>query len=264
MASSEGAGALRQPAHGQIGYVQLPAIDIVESATFYRAVFGWAVEDTGGFEGAGIIGQLTTEIRPAEIGGPAIWLCVDGLATALDAVVSHGGVVQDLPQLDHGERWLATVADPAGNRIGLVAPRLAPQSQTMIAVADVEASSRWYQQLLGLTSAHGGSEYERLLSDGALVLQLHHHGTDHHHGSFRDADVAVGNGVLLWFGEVSDFDAVVDRADQLGAPVVRAPNRNPPEGDGNGPSHRELWISDPDGYTVVVASPDGEAFEQVS
>ena len=65
--------------------------------------------------------------------------------------------------------------------------------------------------------------------------------------------------MLLWFGDVSDFDDVVARAAELGAPVVRAPHRNPPEGDGFGPGHREIWISDPDGYTVVVASPDGEA-----
>jgi hypothetical protein len=26
-------------------------------------------------------------------------------------------------------------------------------------------------------------------------------------------------------------------------------------------SHREIWIRDPDGYTVVLASPDGEAVE---
>ena len=46
---------------------------------------------------------------------------------------------------------------------------------------------------------------------------------------------------------------------ELGAAVVREPHRNPPEGDG--PGHREVWVEDPDGYTVVVASPDGEAFE---
>ena len=37
-------------------------------------------------------------------------------------------------------------------------------------------------------------------------------------------------------------------------------HRNPSEGPG-GPAHRELWIKDPDGYTVVIASPDGEAPE---
>jgi hypothetical protein len=74
-------------------------------------------------------------------------------------------------------------------------------------------------------------------------------------------DAEVGAGVLLWFGEVADFDDVVVRAGQLNAPIVRAPHRNPPEGQGNGPGHREIWIKDPDGYTVVVASPDGEAYE---
>jgi hypothetical protein len=42
---------------------------------------------------------------------------------------------------------------------------------------------------------------------------------------------------------------------------ARPPHRNPPEGQGNGPGHRELWIKGPDGCTVVVAGPDGEAFE---
>jgi hypothetical protein len=71
----------------------------------------------------------------------------------------------------------------------------------------------------------------------------------------------AGIGVLVWFGEVVDFDGVVERAAALGAPVVMAEHRNPPAGEGNGPGHREVWITDPDGYTVVVASPDGEAFE---
>jgi hypothetical protein len=65
----------------------------------------------------------------------------------------------------------------------------------------------------------------------------------------------------VWFGEVADFDGAVARATRLGAQIVAAPHRNPPEGRGNGPGHREVWIKDPDGYTVVIASPDGEAFE---
>ena len=38
----------------------------------------------------------------------------------------------------------------------------------LIAVTDVEASSRWYQRLLGCQSAHGGTEYERLVLKGRL------------------------------------------------------------------------------------------------
>ncbi len=252
------------PAHGGLGYLQLPARDVGASAAFYAAVFGWEGElEHGSFHTAGLIGQWTTELGPATSGGPVLWLWVDELAPALKRVEEHGGVVHGRPSLDQGARWLIEVDDPAGNRIGIVARARTAQAQPMIAVRDVEASSRWYAELLGLVSDHGGAEYERLLADGVLMLQLHHRDVDHHHGSVvADSDAPVGNGVLLWMGEVADFDAVVARAEALGAPVVRPPHRNPPEGGGNGPGHRELWIRDPDGYTVVVASPDGEAWER--
>ena len=131
--------------------------------------------------------------------------------------------------------------------------------QPLIAVADVEASSRWYQRLLGCRSAHGGRAYERLVdAGGRLVMQLHDWDVEHHHGAVGNPDQRpYGNGVLLWF-EVDDFDAAVARATALKATVVLAPHRNPPDGDG-GPDHREIWLRDLDGYTVVLASPDGEA-----
>ena len=107
---------------------------------------------------------------------------------------------------------------------------------------------------------HGGTEYERLWDpkrhtskwgpDG-LILQLHAWDVAHHHGPMGDPSVAVGNGVLLWF-EVDDFDAAVARARELAAPIVLDVHRNP------NAAHRELWIRDPDGYTVVIASPDGD------
>jgi len=248
--------------HGQIDYLQLPALDIERSATFYERVFGWSIDrSSGSFEAPGIIGQLTTDIAPTSTAGPVMWISADSIYRALGRVEANGGTLHGRPQLDGGERWLAEISDPAGNRIGIVAAAGAAQSQTMIAVRDVEASSRWYQELLGLRSDHGGPQYEGLLSDGVLVLQLHHRDVEHHHGLFVSPDVEVGNGVLLWFGEVTDFDDVVTRAEQLKAPIVRALHRNPPEGEGNGPSHREIWIKDPDGYTVVVASTDGEAYE---
>lgn len=130
--------------------------------------------------------------------------------------------------------------------------------QPLIAVQDVEASSRWYQRLLGCASGHGGPNYERLVAGDQLVMQLHDWDVDHHHGAIGDPEARpFGNGVLLWF-EVDDFDAAVARAADLGAEVVLPPHRNPPEGPG-GPAHREIWLRDPDGYAVVLASPDGEA-----
>jgi len=130
--------------------------------------------------------------------------------------------------------------------------------QPLIAVNDVEASSRWYQHLLGCESAHGGPDYERLVSGSALVLQLHRFTVEHHRGAIGNPDDRpYGNGLLLWF-EVDDFDAAVARAAELDAEVVHPRHQNPPDGDG-GPNHWELWLRDPDGYMVVLASPDGTA-----
>ena len=130
--------------------------------------------------------------------------------------------------------------------------------QPLIAVADVEASSRWYQRLLGCESAHGGPEYDRLVANGTLILQLHRFEVEHHHLPIGNpADKPYGNGVLLWF-ELDDIDAAVARAEELKAEIVLPRHRNPPDGKG-GPNHWECWLRDPDGYMVVIASPDGTA-----
>lgn len=130
--------------------------------------------------------------------------------------------------------------------------------QPLICASDVEASSRWYQYLLGCRSDHGGPNYERLKIGGNLVLQLHSFREEHHHGPIGDPnDMPYGNGVLLWF-EVDDFDAAVARVAELKAEVILPKHRNPPEGDG-GPNHWEIWLRDPDGYKVVLVSPDGTA-----
>ena len=135
--------------------------------------------------------------------------------------------------------------------------------QPLIVCRDIEASSQFYQRLLGCKSTHSGAEYEydRLVdpslhhsqwgTDG-LILQLHTWEADHHHGHLGDPKLPIGNGVMLWF-EVDDFDDAVKRARELKARVVLDVHRNP------NAQHRELWLSDPDGYTVVLASPDGEA-----
>jgi predicted enzyme related to lactoylglutathione lyase len=108
--------------------------------------------------------------------------------------------------------------------------------QPLICVRDVEASSRWYQRLFGCQSAHGGPEYERLVANGALILQLHSFEVEHHHGRIGDPDIRpYGNGVLLWF-ELDDFDAAEARAAELNAAIVLPRHRNPPDGKG-GPNH---------------------------
>lgn len=130
--------------------------------------------------------------------------------------------------------------------------------QPLICVSDVEASSRWYQRLLNCRSAHGGPNYERLVVGDQLILQLHKWEVEDHHGRIGDpADQPPGNGVLLWF-EIDDIDAAIARATELNAEVILPRHQNPPDGNG-GPNHWEIWLRDPNGYKVVLASPDGTA-----
>ncbi len=132
------------------------------------------------------------------------------------------------------------------------------RAQPLICVHDVPASSRWYQTLLGCQGDHGGCDYERLVMDGELVLQLHRWEVEHDHGRIADPRLKpYGNGVLLWF-EVEDFDAAVERSRELKAEIILPRHQNPADGKG-GPNHWEIWLRDPDGYRVVLASPYGTA-----
>ncbi|MEW4455190.1 VOC family protein [Bremerella sp. JC817] len=125
--------------------------------------------------------------------------------------------------------------------------------QPMIAVHDVPASSRWYQQLLGCESGHGGDEYEMIVNDrGTLVLQLHRWEAHEHPFMGDPSKKPYGNGALLWF-ESPAFDEAVARAQQMNAEIVDGPLFN------LNAQHREIWVRDPDGYIVVIASPFGEA-----
>jgi catechol 2,3-dioxygenase-like lactoylglutathione lyase family enzyme len=127
-------------------------------------------------------------------------------------------------------------------------------SQTLIAVRDVRASSRWYAELLdadALPEHEHRDRYDRISCSGRLLLQLHAWDVEDHPNLVDASAAPVGHGVVLWF-EVDDFDAVVRRARGLGAEVVAEPHVNP------NPQHREMWLRDADGYVVVVAGPDGE------
>jgi hypothetical protein len=44
----------------------------------------------------------------------------------------------------------------------------------------------------------------------------------------------------------------LERARASRAKVILEPHIKP------NPKHREMWLRDPDGYVVVIASPDGE------
>ena len=128
------------------------------------------------------------------------------------------------------------------------------EAQPLIAVRDVRASSRWCGRLFAADSLPDHKHrdlYDRVFSSGRLILQLHAWDEEDHPNLVNANAAPHGHGVLLWF-QVNDFDSTVERARELGAEVILKAHFNP------APQHREIWLRDPDGYVVVIASPDGE------
>ncbi len=120
--------------------------------------------------------------------------------------------------------------------------------QPLLVLSDVEAGSQWFQRVLGLSSGHGGPEYEMLMDGGELVAQLHHWEADEHpHLGDRD-DPSRGNGVLLWFA-TDDFDSTLQRVVDSETEILDGPLLNENAGQ------REVWVRGPEGYVVVVAGP---------
>jgi len=116
----------------------------------------------------------------------------------------------------------------------------------MLFVDDVEATSRWFQSLLGLKSAHGGREYEMLMDDaGQLALQLHRADGEEHGGDRLPTGSARGAGVLLYF-KVADVRAAHAAAAAMKATVEGDPVYVKLAG------HTEFVARTPDGYAVAV------------
>jgi predicted enzyme related to lactoylglutathione lyase len=112
------------PPTGKICYVEIPATDPRRSADFYEQVFGWRIRQRG--DGAIAFDDPTGEVSGAWVTGRGpspepgllLYIWVDSVAEAIDAVTAHGGeIVQplgvDAPELT------ARFRDPGGNVIGL-------------------------------------------------------------------------------------------------------------------------------------------------
>jgi catechol 2,3-dioxygenase-like lactoylglutathione lyase family enzyme len=118
---------------------------------------------------------------------------------------------------------------------------------TIIGVADVSRSFKWYQTVLGLPETAPAHDYfgQIVDTDGTVLLCLHAWGA-HGHPTLTSPHVAPGNGLLLFF-RVDDFDVTLPRARALGR-LEEEPHVNPNTGT------REFSLRDPDGYYVTISA----------
>jgi catechol 2,3-dioxygenase-like lactoylglutathione lyase family enzyme len=122
---------------------------------------------------------------------------------------------------------------------------------TIIGVADVHRSFRWYQSLLGLPETMPAHDYfgQIVDADGTVLLCLHQWGAHEHPSLTRPDDAEPGNGLLLFF-RVDNFDVALPRARALVSRLEEEPHVNP------NTRTLEFSLRDPDGYYVSISALD--------
>jgi predicted enzyme related to lactoylglutathione lyase len=110
--------------HGKICYVEIPADDVAKSASFYEAVFNWPLRGKGtghvAFDdGVAVVsGMWAPDRKPSLEPGLLIYVMMDSVAAAIDAVVANGGKIVQPIGMDAPE-ITARFSDPFGNVLGL-------------------------------------------------------------------------------------------------------------------------------------------------
>jgi len=122
---------------------------------------------------------------------------------------------------------------------------------TIIGVADVALSFKWYQSLFGQPETLPEHDYFGQIrdTDGTVLLCLHRWGA-HEHPTLASPDHSEpGNGLLLFF-RVDDFDAALAGARALVTRLDEEPHLNLNTGT------EEFALRDLDGYYLMVSALD--------
>ncbi len=110
--------------HGKVSYLEIPALDLEQSAAFYERLFGWQVErrdaEHVNFSDVndGLIGHWILGRPISSEPGIIPYIYVDGVDRVVAAATAAGGAVVKAPYAE-GNLTIATLRDPAGNVIGV-------------------------------------------------------------------------------------------------------------------------------------------------
>ncbi len=116
----------------------------------------------------------------------------------------------------------------------------------IIAVKDVEASSKWYQQIFGFSRAHGEKGGFAVLVSGndEILLCLHEWG-EHEHPTMTNTDIAPSNGLILYF-RTENMNEIRQNVEKLAWAIEEDVHENPNS------TKKEFSIRDPDGYYLTI------------
>lgn len=116
----------------------------------------------------------------------------------------------------------------------------------IIAVKDVENSSKWYQNIFGLRSMHGGGEFDVLVNKNNEVIICLHKIDLHDHPTMQSKNIKIGNGLILYF-RMANMAQIRKRLGSINYNVEKeiALNTNS--------RRKEFSLKDPDGYYLIVS-----------
>jgi predicted enzyme related to lactoylglutathione lyase len=115
----------------------------------------------------------------------------------------------------------------------------------IIAVKDIEASAKWYQQVFGFQNTHGGKDFAILKSeDDEIILCLHKWG-EHSHPSLTNQNISAGNGLLLYF-RTDHMETIRKNVDKIGFIVEEEIHQN------RNSLRKEFSLRDLDGYYLTI------------
>jgi hypothetical protein len=96
----------------------------------------------------------------------------------------------------------------------------------IIAVKDVEANAKWYEQLFGFKNAHGGKDFAVLVSENDDIILCLHKWGEHQHPSLTEPSIVAGNGLILYF-RTDKIEVIRKNSDDIGCIIEEEIHLNP-------------------------------------
>ena len=120
------------------------------------------------------------------------------------------------------------------------------QVDPIIAVKDVEASSKWYQSVFGCRRNQGGHDYfATLVGENDEILICLHKWGEHEHPTMKNPNIAAGNGLILYF-RTANMIAIRQNVEKIGYSVEEDIHLNPNS------RKKEFSLRDLDGYYLTI------------
>jgi predicted enzyme related to lactoylglutathione lyase len=115
----------------------------------------------------------------------------------------------------------------------------------IIAVKDIEISSKWYQSVFNCRSMHGGKEFDILVSENDEILICLHKWGEHGHPTMTNPNITPGNGLILYF-RTENLNDTRQNVEKLGCTIEEDIHVNPNS------TKKEFSLRDPDGYYLTI------------